>query len=101
MGPEITDIYLQEFLDALTGLIGDGDSIVEFWTGGNDIATQDEWKWLHSGTTISETFWYGTQPNGNIGEDCIAFLNNYDISESWFDRDCDATNSVVCQKSFD
>ncbi len=47
----------------------------DYWTGGNDIETEGQFRWTWSGKKISFAKWALFQPNNNQGrEDCIALV---------------------------
>jgi len=96
--PEITDSDLQMTLNGMSHLLGGGKDI---WTGGNDNGSEGEWRWLHSGRAIDETFWYTTDgcPRDSNEYNCISFYNaRVDYRQSWCDYSCDNKFHIICQK---
>ncbi|XP_077967698.1 uncharacterized protein LOC120325701 [Styela clava] len=77
-----------------------------FYIGGNDIATEGDWKW-RDGTDVimrGETGyqnWGGNQPNGGTNnlneEDCLSVGRE---RYQWVDVECSENFYYICQKEF-
>ncbi|XP_039258749.2 C-type mannose receptor 2-like [Styela clava] len=75
---------------------------MNYWTSGNDLKTEDSWKW-GDGTTISKTDahwlrWPGdkNEPNGGKDENCL--LKHAVYNYKWADTKCTAKTGYICQK---
>lgn len=55
------------------------------WCGGNDLAQENVYTWIKSGTTDLYTNWRGGEPNGDRRANCI----NVFYSGAWNDEICD------------
>ena len=69
------------------------------WLGGNDIASERNWKWVVGKNGVEDTvsytrWWYGEPNNvGYGGEDCMEkYTNGY-----WNDIPCTNSKIVICQ----
>merc|ERR1712126_221838 len=91
---EITDEGLHAAVSLWVKLIN-GSSWT--WVGGNDIAIEGQWKWLHSDVNITETFWTDGHPVTDNYINCLEF-NPSNYPDSWFDMDCDNLRPFICQK---
>lgn len=68
------------------------------WIGGNDLGTEGEWRWIHSGTNITETFWHSGYPRNDTSYNCLIIDAGLDYEENWEDLTCDAHFNFICQK---
>merc|ERR1712062_352166 len=93
---EIVDAKLQEALTVFMDILYDGG--YGSWTGGNDLGTERQWRWIHSENNISETFWHSGFPKDDDEQNCMYFYYNYDYYENWFDGYCSSNRVVTCQK---
>ena len=59
------------------------------WIGLNDINTEGTFVWA-DGNSATYTQWYSGEPNGDVGADCVFFLD----TPSWADYAC--TNTLNC-----
>jgi len=94
---EGVDTSLEEALIGFTTLIGDGDSSVHSWLGGNDIGEEGTWRWIHSAELITETFWASdSRPKNDDTINCLD-MDNYG-TKGWYDYDCETELSIICQR---
>ena len=86
----------------------------EFWTGGNDKASQKTFVWdldgttfFDDGTTTGYNHWFvsaaATQPTHNSGQDCVKLklkLESGVVTKTgWDDISCDKSLRYICQYS--
>ncbi|XP_033100002.1 perlucin-like protein [Anneissia japonica] len=67
------------------------------WIGLNDIAVENDWKWLNNETfTFSD--WYTGEPNNQNDEDCGEIYDSR-LKRKWNDKCCHCANpAYVCEK---
>ncbi|XP_053374916.1 perlucin-like protein [Mercenaria mercenaria] len=68
-----------------------------FFTAYTDVDT--EGTWVAYGTINETTFtdWEDNEPNGNVGENCMALWIASNLQ--WVDVDCnDGQNRIICEK---
>ena len=67
-----------------------------WWTGGHDIAREADWKWISSCQPVGDFIWY-SEPDIDIGYDCLYLAYGYYID--WFggDMSCDRNYYHICQ----
>merc|ERR1712076_44805 len=59
---EVIDEDIQETLTVFLGIYG---GAANAWIGANDIGATGDWKWIHSGSNVTELFWATGYPNAN------------------------------------
>lgn len=69
----------------------------QFWTGGNDIDVEGQWRWVTSGNPFTFTDWGPGEPNDTGGnEDCMLLLSN--TGYTWNDLPCSTNSLYICEK---
>lgn len=74
-----------------------------YWTSGNDLVTEGQYKWQGTGADVSFTNWHqdprnpaANEPNDEDGtNDCVLIYG--DENYKWFDHKCEEENFFVCE----
>ena len=70
-------------------------SRINVWVGLNDRRVENTWVW-QSGLNSTYVNWGTGEPDGGVGENCVAM--NAGTSWLWSDTGCDEYHKVVCEK---
>ncbi|XP_017771143.1 PREDICTED: C-type lectin 37Da-like isoform X2 [Nicrophorus vespilloides] len=84
--------YIREFINSLTTA-----QKLNFWTSGNDLGTEGEYKWMSNGRRVFSNRWHKGQPDNYGGlEDCIHFWH---VSNVYLlnDSTCASNMAFICQ----
>merc|ERR1712048_385185 len=80
-------------------LIFDLGSPTRSWIGISDQDKEGNWIDVY-GKPVTYTAFYITEPNGNIGENCVHLYHNQDANtySSWNDDNCSKLKNFICEK---
>lgn len=68
----------------------------DYWTGGNDIESEGNFKWIGSEQPFTYTNWMTGQPDP-AEQDCVEIrgVSNF----KWHDETCNHSHLFICEKS--
>ncbi|XP_067931184.1 lithostathine-1-like [Watersipora subatra] len=84
--------YEQSFLQGM--LRADTSGALAYWTGGNDIDSEQGWKWTDR-SPFKYFNWNTGEPNSNGDEDCIEVVQ---LTGQWNDNNCGALRNFICER---
>ncbi|XP_077971861.1 uncharacterized protein LOC120335085 [Styela clava] len=100
-GSYLVKVDNQKITDVINDVLRNNLFSETFFTGGNDIANEGDWKWQDDTDVIrrgEEGYqnWGATEPNAE-NEDCLVVVQDDFV---WRDYKCEEKRNFICQKEF-
>merc|ERR1711915_397056 len=95
---EIFTEYQLDFVRMELDMLDDHEDPKWWWTGGNDIGREGNWKWLVSSAPVGDFIWISGFPQGGNSRNCLDLVPN---SYEYMAADSFCTNEnlyPICQK---
>ena len=97
----LAEIPNQSIQDTLSNLAEDKDDC-DWWLGGRDYYQEGIWRWEGSRKPFDYQNWAQFEPNGGVGENCLAMAKRAYLHGKWVDLDCNAKSGTkkrpLCQR---
>ena len=97
----LAEIPNQSVQNTLADLAMDQDD-GDWWLGGRDYYQEGIWRWEGSRKTFDYQNWAQFEPNGGVGENCLAMAKRAYLHGKWVDLDCNeksgAKKRPLCQR---
>merc|ERR1719481_500510 len=95
-GGELVEIRHMEEMEFVISYLQQLEKKYDWWTAGIDGGREGRWIWPSSWSTVESYVWYGGQPNGGAGSNCLMLQDAYSYKGD--DYPCTSSNRPICQK---